>query len=47
MVTLPDGQTQVVEAEKVVGRTRTLLLLDDNGIEVRKITIADAPDRPR
>ena len=47
MVTLPDGQTQVVEAEKVVARNRTLLLLDDSGAELREITIADAPGRPQ
>jgi hypothetical protein len=47
MVTLPDGQTQVVEAEKVVDRNRTLLLLDDTGAEVREIPITDAPGRPQ
>jgi hypothetical protein len=47
MVTLPDGQTQVVEAEKVVGRNRTLLLLDDAGAEVLEIPIIDAPERPQ
>ena len=47
MVTLPDGQTQVVEAEKVVGRNRAFLLLDDTGAEIREIPIIDAPDRPQ
>ena len=47
MVTLPDGQTQVVEAEKVVARNRAFLLLDDTGIEVREIPLIDAPERPQ
>jgi len=47
MVTLPDGQTQVVEAEKVVARTRAFLLLDDAGTELRKIRLIEAPERPQ
>jgi hypothetical protein len=47
MVTLPDGQTQVVEAETVVARHRAFLLLDDTGADIREIPIIDAPSRPQ
>jgi ABC-type sugar transport system ATPase subunit len=47
MVTLPDGQTQVVEAEKVVARNRAFLLLDDAGADVREIRLNEAPERPQ
>jgi ABC-type cobalamin/Fe3+-siderophores transport system ATPase subunit len=47
MVTLPDGQTQVVEAEEIVARERTFLLVDDAGTEIREIPMIDAPGRPQ
>jgi hypothetical protein len=47
MVTLPDGQTQVVEAEKVVARDRVFLLLDDAGEQIGEIPVIDAPSRPQ
>ena len=47
MVTLPDGQTQVVEAESVVARERAFLLLDGAGVEVCDIPVIDAPRRPQ
>jgi ABC-type cobalamin/Fe3+-siderophores transport system ATPase subunit len=47
MVTLPDGQTQVVEAEEIVARERTFLLVDDAGTEIREIPVIDAPSRPQ
>jgi hypothetical protein len=47
MVTLPDGQTQVVEAEEIVARERTFMLLDDAGTETREIPVIDAPSRPQ
>jgi hypothetical protein len=47
MVTLPDGQTQVVEAEEIVARERTFLLVDDAGTEIREIPMIDAPRRPQ
>jgi hypothetical protein len=47
MVILPDGQTQVVEAETMVARDRAFLLLDDTGADIREIPIIDAPSRPQ
>ena len=47
MVTLPGGQTQVVEAEEIVARERTFMLLDDAGTEIREIPVIDAPSRPQ
>ena len=47
MVTLPDGQTQVVEAEEIVARERTFMLVDDDGTEIREIPMIDAPSRPQ
>ena len=47
MVTLPDGHTQVVEAEEIVARERTFLLVDDAGTEIREIAMIDAPSRPQ
>ncbi len=46
MVTLPDGQTQVVEAEDVVARDRRFVLVDDQGAEVAEIPVPDGPSRP-
>ena len=46
-VILPDGQIQVVEAETVIARGRSLLLLDDQGREVMEIPILEAPSRPQ
>lgn len=39
IVTLPDGQSQVVEAETVVAQQRSLILLDKDGMELREILI--------
>lgn len=47
MVTLPDGQTQVLEAEDVVARDRRFLLLDAAGTEVAEIALSDGPSRPQ
>lgn len=47
MVTLPDGQTQVLEAEDVVSRDRRFLLLDAAGTEVAEIAWSDGPSRPQ
>ena len=47
MVTLPDRQTQIVEAEEIVARDRAFLLLDDSGAEIREIPVVDAPSRPQ
>jgi len=46
-VTLPDGQIQVVEAETVIARARSLLLLDDQGGEIMEIPVLEAPSRPQ
>ncbi len=47
MVTLPDGQIQVLEAEDVVARDRRFLLLDEAGAEVAEIALSDGPSRPQ
>lgn len=47
MVTLPNGQTQVLEAEDVVSRDRRFLLLDEAGTEVAEIALSDGPSRPQ
>ncbi len=47
MVTLPDGQTQVVESEDVVARDRRFVLIDDQGAEVAEIPIPGGPNRPQ
>ena len=47
MVTLPNGQTQVLEAEHVVSRDRRLLLLDEAGTEIAEIALSDGPSRPQ
>lgn len=47
MVTLPDGQTQVLEAEDVVARDRRFVLLDEAGTEVAEIVLSDGPSRPQ
>lgn len=39
IVTLPNGQSQVVEPETVVTQGRSLILLDDNGTELQEITV--------
>jgi hypothetical protein len=39
LVTLPDGQVQVVESETEVGRELLLILLKDDGTEVRTILL--------
>ena len=40
IVTLPDGQSQVVESEAVVTQTRSLILLADNGTELQEIMMS-------
>jgi hypothetical protein len=47
MVTLPDGQTQVLEAEEIEARERIFLLVDDAGTEIRETPMIDAPSRPQ
>lgn len=47
LVTLPDGQTEFIEAETVIARSRSLLLLDDQGREISEIPILEAPSRPQ
>jgi hypothetical protein len=44
-VTLPDGQIQIVEAETVIARERSLLLLNDQGAEIVEIPVLEAPSR--
>jgi hypothetical protein len=39
IVILPDGQVQIVESEGEVGRELVLILLNDDGIEVRTIPL--------
>jgi hypothetical protein len=39
MVVLPDGQVQIVESEAEVGRELVLILLNDDGTEVRTIPL--------
>ena len=46
-VMLPDGQTQIVEAETVIARERSLLLLDNQGAEIMEIPVPKAPSRPQ
>ena len=46
-MTLPDGQTEFIEVETVIGRSRSLLLLDDQGQEISEIPILEAPSRPQ
>jgi hypothetical protein len=45
MVTLPDGQTQVVEAERIVAREASFLLVDAGGNEIRKVPMPEGPSR--
>jgi hypothetical protein len=47
MVTLPDGQTQVVEAERTVARETSFLLVDAGGNEIRRIPMPEGPGRPQ
>ncbi len=47
LVTLPDGQTEFIEVDTVIGRSRSLLLLDDQGREIMEIPILEAPSRPQ
>ena len=47
LVTLPDGQAEFIETETVIARSRSLLLLDDQGREVMEIPILEAPSRPQ
>jgi len=47
LVTLPDGQTEFIEVETVIGRSRSLLLLDDQGREIMETPILEAPSRPQ
>src|ERR1700730_4625793 len=39
LVTLPDGQVQVVEPDSEVGRETQVILLDEDGVEVRHFTV--------
>jgi len=47
MVTLPDGQTQVLEAERIVARETNFLLVDAAGTEIHRIPMPDGPSRPQ
>jgi hypothetical protein len=47
MVMLADGQTKFIEVETVIARSRSLLLLDDQGREIQEIPIVEAPSRPQ
>lgn len=47
MVTLLDGQTEVLEAEDVVAWERRFLLLDAAGTEIAEIALSDRPSGPQ
>lgn len=47
IVTLPNAQTQVLEAEDVVAWERRFLLLDAAGSEIAEIALPDRPSSPQ
>ena len=46
VLTLPDGQSSTIEPSEMVERTTKLVLVDEEGTDLRIITLQEAPNGP-